>query len=60
MTDSFICPDCGMKSYNENDVRFRYCGNCHEFKDESRYLDTKGEEDEPYVWRAENREREAL
>lgn len=26
-----ICPFCGMKSYNPNDIREKYCGNCHEF-----------------------------
>lgn len=25
------CLDCGMTSWNEEDFRFRYCGNCHEF-----------------------------
>lgn len=26
---SFTCPDCGMTSYNPNDIREGYCGNCH-------------------------------
>ncbi len=30
--DSYTCLDCGMTSYNPNDVREEYCGNCHEFK----------------------------
>lgn len=25
------CPKCGMVSYNPNDIRERYCGNCHAF-----------------------------
>ena len=25
------CPKCGMVSHNPNDVRERYCGNCHGF-----------------------------
>jgi transcription elongation factor Elf1 len=33
-TPSFTCPKCGMRSYNPNDVRERYCGNCHLFIDE--------------------------
>lgn len=28
---SFTCPKCGATSYSINDVRFGYCGNCHEF-----------------------------
>lgn len=27
----FICPRCGAKSYNPNDVRFGYCGRCHDW-----------------------------
>ena len=28
---SFACPRCGMTSYNPNDVREGYCGNCHDW-----------------------------
>lgn len=28
---SITCPHCGMTSHNINDVRNRYCGNCHIF-----------------------------
>ncbi len=28
---SITCLKCGKTSYNENDVRERYCGYCHEF-----------------------------
>lgn len=28
---SITCPKCGMESHNPNDVRERYCGNCHQF-----------------------------
>ena len=28
----FVCPDCKMQSYNENDIKNKYCGNCHEYK----------------------------
>lgn len=28
---SFTCPKCNMTSYDINDVRNGYCGNCHEF-----------------------------
>ena len=31
---SITCPRCGRTSYNDNDVRERYCGNCHAFHDE--------------------------
>lgn len=27
------CPFCGMTSWNPNDVRWKYCGNCHNFHD---------------------------
>jgi hypothetical protein len=26
---SITCPECGMTSYNPNDIREGYCGNCH-------------------------------
>jgi hypothetical protein len=29
----FTCPDCHRTSYNPEDARNRYCGNCHEFKE---------------------------
>jgi RNase P subunit RPR2 len=29
--DSFTCPKCGMTSYHPDDIKNRYCGNCHEF-----------------------------
>ena len=32
---SFTCPTCGMVSYNTNDIKHRYCGNCHVFFDEN-------------------------
>lgn len=25
------CLRCGMVSYNENDIKHKYCGNCHQF-----------------------------
>lgn len=25
------CPKCGAQSFNPNDIKHRYCGNCHEF-----------------------------
>ncbi len=28
---SITCLKCGMTSYNENDVKYLYCGNCHGF-----------------------------
>jgi len=29
--EAFRCPDCAMVSHNPNDVKHRYCGNCHRF-----------------------------
>lgn len=35
---SITCSQCGLTSYNENDIRERYCGRCHKFhKHESDY-----------------------
>jgi ribosomal protein L37E len=28
---SITCPRCGMTSYNPNDIREGYCGNCHDW-----------------------------
>jgi hypothetical protein len=28
---SFTCPACHRTSYHPEDVRHKYCGNCHEF-----------------------------
>lgn len=32
--DCFLCIDCEMLSYNSHDLEQRYCGICHEFKDD--------------------------
>jgi hypothetical protein len=32
--DAITCPRCGMTSWNPNDVRERYCGNCHAYHDD--------------------------
>jgi ribosomal protein L37E len=28
---SITCPRCGRTSYNPNDIREGYCGNCHDW-----------------------------
>jgi hypothetical protein len=28
---SIKCPQCRMVSYNENDIKHKFCGNCHEW-----------------------------
>ena len=28
---SITCPACAMTSYNSNDIRESYCGNCHDW-----------------------------
>src|SRR5690349_20942845 len=33
-SESITCPQCGMTSSNLNDVRERYCENCHQFHDD--------------------------
>jgi hypothetical protein len=30
--EGFTCPDCGMTSRNPEDIRYRYCGSCHQYK----------------------------
>lgn len=34
LKETITCPQCGMTSYSLNDVRERYCGNCHQFHDD--------------------------
>lgn len=34
MTASYECPKCHRVSHNPNDVRYGYCGSCHEFTEE--------------------------
>jgi hypothetical protein len=34
MGSSITCYRCGMTSYNENDVKFMYCGMCHRLHEE--------------------------
>jgi hypothetical protein len=29
---AITCRLCGMTSHNPNDIREKYCGNCHEFR----------------------------
>jgi hypothetical protein len=31
LIESITCPRCGMTSYNANDIREGYCGNCHDW-----------------------------
>jgi hypothetical protein len=31
---NILCLDCGLTSWNENDVRSRYCPVCREFHDD--------------------------
>jgi hypothetical protein len=28
---SFVCPRCGARSFNPNDVKEGYCGKCHDY-----------------------------
>jgi hypothetical protein len=32
---SFVCPRCGARSFNPNDMANRYCGRCHVFVEEA-------------------------
>ena len=29
--ESFTCPRCGRTSYHPEDIRWGYCGNCHDY-----------------------------
>lgn len=31
--EAIECLVCRYTSHNENDIRFKYCGNCHSFHD---------------------------
>jgi hypothetical protein len=28
---SITCPRCGLSSYHADDIRYGYCGNCHDW-----------------------------
>ena len=28
---SILCKECGMRSYNAEDIKEKYCGKCHAF-----------------------------
>lgn len=30
---SIVCPQCGRRSFNPNDITERYCDNCHQYHD---------------------------
>jgi hypothetical protein len=30
----FIHFICGLRSYNQNDIKFKYCANCHTFPED--------------------------
>ena len=33
------CLRCGLRSYNPNDIKFRYCCRCHVFHDDQQMLE---------------------
>jgi hypothetical protein len=41
VTELFVCPHCGAKSWNPNDARERYCIRCHRFVDDPPYRQPK-------------------
>ena len=56
--ETFTCPDCGWISANLEDVRFRYCGNCHEFKGETDWQELASrtpEQEEEFIKRVFSR-----
>lgn len=34
LVESITCPRCGRSSHNINDIKEKYCGNCHMFHEE--------------------------
>jgi hypothetical protein len=32
--DYIECLECGLRSYNQNDIEKRYCGHCHKFHED--------------------------
>lgn len=34
MQESITCPQCKMTSYHPEDIKQKYCGNCHQFHSE--------------------------
>ena len=40
---SITCPKCGMTSYNQDDIKSGYCGNCHDWTSD-------GSREHPYIW----------
>ena len=44
LTPSITCPQCGRTSYHPQDIRHMYCGNCHQFHDTMKGLDTMSNE----------------
>lgn len=32
--ESYTCPKCGMTSYHPEDIKHKYCGNCHMTREE--------------------------
>lgn len=43
---SFVCPRCGARSYHPEDIRWGYCGRCHDYTgDETRPGDWGGRSD---------------
>lgn len=47
MLKYFECPECKMKSYNPNDIRKQYCGNCKKYY----LIMIKKEQDDPVALR---------
>lgn len=34
---SIKCPQCRMISYNENDIKFKFCGKCHQWHEDMEF-----------------------
>ena len=45
---SITCPQCGMTSYNPNDIREGYCGNCHDWTSPPKRGDAMSDKIEVY------------
>lgn len=56
---SYTCPVCKMTSYNPNDVKYMYCGNCHTYEEDNAMdivVDNTEPNRRPFVQRLNTRE----
>ncbi len=45
--DHIRCPQCGLVSWNPQDVHYQYCGNCHQYHIDMEKRDSNDEDSPP-------------